>query len=106
MDLHNSEYSVDDLRSGKVKLEFGNKDHIEKIDRETRDKEVEKTIGEYEVEIRYSGSALITIKAWDEDEAEEEVKGDFSFLSLSELDFEIDDVETTCIKEPKEEDPS
>ena len=103
MDLHNSEYSVNDLRSGKVKLEFGNKDHIEKIDREIRDKEIEKIIGEYEVEVRFSGSKLITVKAWDEEEAKELAEDEYFNYGADFDEVDIDDIDVTCIKEPEEE---
>ncbi len=84
----------EDLKSGKVKLEFGNQEHIKAIDDEVeRLKELEETRGDYEVTFAVSGEAIITVEADDEDEAREFAEDAISQNDYDDLDLDFDFLE-------------
>ena len=87
--------NIQDLKSGNVKLEFGNSEHIACIDENERQErlkkleEDDKALKEYEVEFAVSGSATLAIRAFNEEEAKEMAKkiidyrpGEFSLHRL------------------------
>jgi hypothetical protein len=73
-----------DIASGKVKLEFGNAEQIEAIDKEQEKKEK----GAYwRVDLSINGSTFIVVQAKDEEEAEALAR---ERLDISDFDPDID----------------
>jgi len=91
---------IEDLLSGKEKLQFGNTEQIKAIDEFTEaQKEAEEDERIYVVSFGISGSYEIEISAFNEEEAEEKARDEFDFMDAS-IDWEIEDV---WVKEkPKE----
>lgn len=81
---------ITDLIEKRKSLEFGNKEHIEAIDKYIEgQKEAEENKEIYEVEFAISGSVITEIEAQDEDEAKE-IAEDFKFDLIEEADLDID----------------
>ena len=93
---------IEDLLSGKVKLEFGNKEQIEIIDNHEKAQDEDREgLKLYKVTFHFSGSAEIDIEAYDEEDAIEKANEE-----RHDLDIEWEDLEHTeayLIRELEEE---
>ncbi len=64
--------NIEDMLSGKERLEFGNKELCEAIDRqEQREKEEKEGLKKYQVVFHHSGCSTVWVEAHDEEEAKE-----------------------------------
>lgn len=85
-----------DLKSGIVKLEFGNLEHIRAIDQE---KERLDNQGTYRVTFAVSGEVVIDVEADDEDDAEEKAREEISFgIGPDDLDLDYDLLEVEKVE--------
>lgn len=91
--------TFEDLKSGKVKPEFGNSEHIEAIrlhQKHIEYEEAEKAKKLYEVTLEVSGYSVVKVRAKDEEEAKELAKESYTD------NMEIEDVDIRDIEEIKE----
>lgn len=84
--------TFEDLKSGKVRLEFGNTEQIEVIKNHQRVLAERETLKKYRVEISVSGSYTVEVEAHDEDEAKELAMDE----GICEVDY--DDVSVESIE--------
>lgn len=90
--------TFEDLKSGRVKLEFGNPLHIKIIDEEAeRLKELEETRGTYRVTFAVSGEAIVEVEADNEDEAEELARDEIFLNNYDDLELDYDFLESEKI---------
>ena len=93
---------IEDLLSGKVKLEFGNREQIETIDNyEKAQVEAREGLKLYKVIFHFSGSADVDVEAYDEQDAIEKAKEEECDLDIEWEDLEHIQVE--LIREIEEE---
>lgn len=88
-----------DLKDGKVKLEFGNQEHIRLIDEkqgaedQARDnapiEESDEILKEYEVEYAVSGTAIVTVDAFTEEEAREKASDAKGWSDIEDVDYDF-----------------
>ena len=91
-----------EILCGKEKLEFGNTEQIRAIDRQTeiikaqnadKDEEVLKL---YQVEFAVSGTAIVDVEAYDQNEAEEKAREHVGTRDIDELDYDF--IEATPLR--------
>ena len=87
--------TFDELKAGKVKLEFGNPAHIAIIDRKIEQTEIQKLEGDdsvlklYFAEYSVAGEGYIFITAHSEEEAREKAEGK-SYFDLTDTNLDVD----------------
>lgn len=81
--------NIEDMLSGKEKLEFGNEEQIEALNNyEEVQKECEEGLKLFKVILYHSGSSEVEVEAYDEQEAGEKAKEE-----ISDFDIEWEDIE-------------
>lgn len=84
------------LKSGKIKPEFGNLEHIEALKILIREAE-EAMLTTFDVTFNVSGTVSVRVKAHDKDEAEEIAKDE---INMDDLDIDMVDVSSVdAVKE-------
>lgn len=82
--------TFEDLLTGKVKLEFGNKEQIQVIDmHQAWEKEKEEGSGTYRVSYAVSGTAYVDVYAENEDEARELADDERDMDSVEDIDWDF-----------------
>lgn len=87
--------TYEDLKSGKVKLEFGNSEQITLIDKNQEMKRLNEIEEDdsvkkvYEAEFAVSGTAIIQVISTNEDDAKEEARDTVWRGDIDDYDFEL-----------------
>jgi len=92
--------TFEDLLEGRVKLEFGNKEQIEVIDRyiaEKREKEEGSCM--YRISYAVSGTAFVDVFAETEEEAREIADDEKGWDSIEDLDYDFLECESIGVLE-------
>lgn len=96
--------TYEQLKSGDVKLEFGNQEHIALIDANTKEEQLklmednESILKKYYVEFSIAGTGFATVEALDEEEAIEKANG-LTMLDLEDEDIDMDFLEIRLLGE-------